>query len=120
MLQFFRQIRLLLRTICRDKVISHKRYANYKNVENYTSNLEDMFCWPIRAWVSGHSHHQKEVRLQIDDPPTDEGEIVMGANAHQGDGNPEQTLTFRIIPPILKANSGLNLMPYSSLAPEPT
>jgi predicted phosphodiesterase len=81
------------------KRLSHARYANYKNVENYSSNLDDMICWPVRAWVSGHSHHQKEVRLQIDDPPTDEGEIVMGVNAYQGGGNPTQTMAFRLIEP---------------------
>jgi hypothetical protein len=81
------------------KRLSHARYANYKNVENYSSNLDGMICWPVRAWVSGHSHHQKEVRLQIDDPPTDEGEIVMGVNAYQGGGNPTQTMAFRLIEP---------------------
>ena len=81
------------------KLISHGRYANYKNPGNFTNNLEDMICWPVRAWVSGHSHHQKEVTLQIDDPPTDEGEVVLGVNAYQGGGNPTQTLAFRVIPP---------------------
>lgn len=81
------------------KIISHGRYANYKNAENFSNNLEDMINWPVRAWVSGHSHHQKEVKLQVDDPPTEEGEIVLGVNAYQGGGNPEQTLAFRLIPP---------------------
>lgn len=80
------------------KRLTHSRYASYKNVANYSSNLDDMICWPVRAWVSGHSHHQKEVRLQIDDPPSDEGEIVMGVNAYQGGGNPTQTMAFKIIP----------------------
>lgn len=81
------------------KLLTHRRYANYKNVEGFSSNLEDMICWPVRAWVSGHSHHQKEVRLQFDDPPSDEGEIVMGVNAYQGGGNPTQTMAFSLIRP---------------------
>ena len=81
------------------KRLTHARYASYKNVAGYNSNLDDMICWPVRAWVSGHSHHQKEVRLQINDPPTDEGEIVMGVNAYQGGGDPTQTMAFKIIPP---------------------
>lgn len=81
------------------KIISHGRYANYKNFDNFSNNLDDMIDWPVRAWVSGHSHHQKEVTIQNDDPPTDEGEIILAVNAYQGGGNPEQTLAFRIIPP---------------------
>jgi len=79
------------------KLMSHRRYANYKSVGNFSSNLDDMICWPIRAWVSGHSHHQKEVRLQIDDPPTDEGEIVLGVNAYQGGGAADHSMEFKLI-----------------------
>ena len=81
------------------KLISHGKYANYKNIGNFTNNLEDMICWPVRAWISGHSHHQKEVRIQLDDPPTEEGEIVLGVNAYQGGGNPDQTMEFSLISP---------------------
>jgi len=76
------------------KLVSHRGSTNLD-----MKNLEHMICWPVRAWVSGHSHHHKEVRLQLDDPPTDEGEIVMGVNSYQGGGNPEQTLAFRLIEP---------------------
>lgn len=84
------------------KIISHWRYATHKNDSIYNNNLQDMLCWPVRAWISGHSHHQKEVRLQIDDPPTDEGEIALGVNAYHGGGNPTQTLAFKIIPYVPK------------------
>ena len=84
------------------KLLTHSRYASYKNVDGFYSQLDDMIRWPIRAWVSGHSHHQKEVTLQIDDPPTDEGEIILGVNAYQGGGNPEQTLAFSVVPPRLE------------------
>jgi predicted phosphodiesterase len=84
------------------KLLTHGRYASHKNVTSFYSDLDDMIRWPIRAWVSGHSHHQKEVTLQLDDPPTDEGEIILGVNAYQGGGNPTQTLAFRIIPPPVK------------------
>jgi len=82
------------------KRLTHNRYASYKNVDGFSSNLDEMICWPVRAWVSGHSHHQKEVKLQLDDPPSDEGEIIMGVNAYQGGGNPEQSMAFRLIPPV--------------------
>jgi len=82
------------------KRLTHARYASYKNVEGFSSNLDEMICWPVRAWVSGHSHHQKEVTLQLDDPPSDEGTIVMGVNAYQGGGSPEKSMAFKIIPPV--------------------
>ena len=81
------------------KILTHSRYASYKNVDGFYSELDEMIRWPIRAWVSGHSHHQKEVRLLLDDPPTEEGEIILGVNAYQGGGNPTQTLAFNILPP---------------------
>jgi 3',5'-cyclic AMP phosphodiesterase CpdA len=81
------------------KLISHRRYASYKNIDNFTNNLDEMISWPVRAWISGHSHHQKEVRLQFDDPPTEEGEIILGVNAYQGGGSPDQTMEFTLIPP---------------------
>jgi hypothetical protein len=61
----------------------------------YTTNLEDMLCWPVRAWISGHSHHQREVKLQLDDPPTEVGEIILAVNAYEGGGDPAKTLAFR-------------------------
>ena len=81
------------------KLLTHARFENHKNSSGFTANLDEMICWPVRAWISGHSHHQKEVRLQLDDPPTDEGEIVLGINAYRGGGNPTQTAAFRVIPP---------------------
>lgn len=83
------------------KLMTHSRYASYKNSNSFSSNLDEMICWPVRAWISGHSHHQKEVELQLDDPPTDEGKIILGVNAYAGGGNPEQTMAIKIIPPIL-------------------
>lgn len=81
------------------KLLTHERFANHKNVIGFTADLDEMISWPVRAWISGHSHHQKEVRLQIDDPPTDEGEIILGINSYHGGGNPTQTLAFNIIEP---------------------
>ena len=81
------------------KMMSHGRFASHKNFGNFTNNMDDMIRWPIRAWISGHSHHQKEVRLQVDDPPTDEGEIVLGVNAYQGGGAPDHTMEIKLIRP---------------------
>jgi hypothetical protein len=81
------------------KILTHSRYASYKNVDGFYSELDEMIRWPIRAWVSGHSHHKKEVRLLLDDSLRDEGEIILGVNAYQGGGNPTQTLAFNVLPP---------------------
>ena len=81
------------------KLLTHERFSNHKNAPGFTADLDEMICWPVRAWICGHSHHQKEVRLQIDDPPTDEGEIVLGINSYHRGGNPEQTLAFKIVEP---------------------
>lgn len=81
------------------KILTHSRYASYKNVDGFYSELDEMIRWPIRAWVSGHSHHKKEVRLLLDDSLKDEGEIILGVNAYQGGGNPTQTLAFNVLPP---------------------
>ena len=81
------------------KLLTHSRYASYKNVDGFYSELDEMIRWPVRAWISGHSHHQKEVRLLLDDPLTDEGEIILGVNAYQGGGSPTHTLAFGVIPP---------------------
>jgi hypothetical protein len=86
-------------------VVSHHRpsrlmtnsYSRFQELE--TTNLEDMISWPIRAWISGHNLYQKEITLQIDDPPTEEGEIVLGINAYAGGGHPERSLEFPLLPP---------------------
>jgi len=81
------------------KLMSHGRFAHHKNFGSFTNTMDDMIRWPIRAWVAGHSHHQKEVTLQLDDPPTDEGEIVLGINAYQGGGAPDHTMAIRLLSP---------------------
>jgi hypothetical protein len=78
------------------KLLQHSKSS--KN-ETMSANLDEMIRWPVRAWISGYSHHQKEVRLQLDDPPTEEGEIILGVNSYSGGGNPEKTMAVKIIPP---------------------
>lgn len=81
------------------KLMSHGRFAHHKNFGSFTNTMDDMIRWPIRAWVAGHSHHQKEVTLQLDDPPSEEGEIVLGVNAYQGGGAPDHTMAIRLLSP---------------------
>ncbi len=48
----------------------------------FATDLTDRIRPPVKAWICGHSHHQTELRVQLDDPPTEDGEIVLGLNAH--------------------------------------
>ncbi len=48
----------------------------------FASELDDLLSPPVKAWICGHTHHQVEYRIQLDDPPSEEGEIVVGINAH--------------------------------------
>lgn len=75
-----------------------KNVKLYKNDYRSTTNIDDMICWPIRAWISGNLHHQKEVILQLDEPSSHRGEIMLGVNPYNGGGNPEKTMDIKIIP----------------------
>jgi hypothetical protein len=47
----------------------------------FATQLDDRIRSPVRAWICGHSHHQVELRIQHDDPPTAEGGVIVGLNA---------------------------------------
>lgn len=48
----------------------------------FTTNLDHMLRSPIRAWICGHSHQQKTLEIQRDDPPTSEGSTIVAINAY--------------------------------------
>jgi hypothetical protein len=66
----------------------------------FASTLDDRLKTPVRAWICGHSHHQVELRVQHDDPPTREGEVILALNAYGYNSverafyNPEKVLSF--------------------------
>ncbi len=66
----------------------------------FATELMDRIRPPVKAWICGHTHHQTELRVQLDDPPSEEGEVIVGINARgynfreQMKYSPERVLEF--------------------------
>jgi hypothetical protein len=81
------------------------KYKDHPSNLCFVSSLDDMIRYPIRAWICGHSHHQLEVQVQRDDPPTEKGTTTLAINAHgynlaeKFEYNPEKVLSFSILKP---------------------
>jgi hypothetical protein len=80
---------------------------NYKNHPAnfcFASNLDTMIRSPVRVWICGHSHQQKELTIQHDDPPTPEGSTILAINAYgynlreQIGYGPERCVSFDCTP----------------------
>lgn len=88
-----------------------EQYKNHQANFCFTTNLDAMIRSPIRAWICGHSHQQKEIRIERDDPPTSEGSTILAINAYgynlreQYGYGPERVVSFdctqKELPPTL-------------------
>jgi hypothetical protein len=81
-----------------------EKYKGHPSNLCFVSDLDDMIQAPVRAWICGHSHHQKEVIFQRSDPPDSEGSTILAINAYgynlsENFGyNAEKTLSFSCEP----------------------
>lgn len=91
--------------------LCNPRYAGDPINCCFASDLDDRLKSPVKAWICGHSHHQMELRVQHDDPPTAEGEVTVALNAYGYNGrerfsySPEKVLEFPCgpwSPPVLQ------------------
>ncbi len=82
-----------------------ERYKGHPSNLCFVTNLDEMIRPPVRAWICGHSHHQKEVTFSFNDPPTSNGRTILGLNAfgynaaENSEYNPEKVLSFDCSPP---------------------
>ncbi len=80
-------------------------YKNHPSNLCFVTDLDEMIAPPVRAWICGHSHHQKQILFQRDDPPTSEKSTLLAINAYgynfkeQINYNAEQVLSFSCEPP---------------------
>ncbi len=80
--------------------LCNPRYAGHPVNCCFATGLDDRLRSPVKAWICGHSHHQMELRVQHDDPPTEEKGVIVGLNAYGYNSveralyTPEKTLSF--------------------------
>lgn len=80
--------------------LCNPKYAGHPINCCFATDLADRLKAPVKAWICGHSHHQAELRVQHDDPPSAEGEVIVGLNAYGYNGSerllysPERVLEF--------------------------